>query len=93
MFKRGKSTPKLGAFHGSDIPEFYGFGVNPDFIGTDALGMLSDLCNALLTYHGVTTIIQSILSILVTPLFHTTLTVSSPLLIGNHGVRQLIIHC
>ena len=47
MFKRGKSTPKLGASHGSDIPEFYGFGVNPDFIGTDALGMLSGpaLCN------------------------------------------------
>ena len=51
MFKRGKSTPMLGAFHSSDISEFYGFGVNPltrgtdapgvkpDFIGTDALGM------------------------------------------------------
>ena len=41
MFKRGKSTPKLGAFHSSDIPEFYGFGPNPDFIGTDALGKFS----------------------------------------------------
>ena len=39
MFKRGKSIPKLGAFHSSDIPEFYGYGANPDFIGTDALGM------------------------------------------------------
>jgi acetylcholinesterase len=39
VFRRGKSTPKLGAFHSSDIPEFFGFGVNPDFIGTDALGM------------------------------------------------------
>ena len=46
MFKRGKSTRVLGSFHASDIPEFYGsnilgFGDNkdPDFIGTDALGM------------------------------------------------------
>ena len=56
VFKRGKSTPMLGAFHASDIPEFYGFGVNPlargeavdvkpDFIGTDALGMFSGLCS------------------------------------------------
>jgi len=39
VFKRGKTTPVLGAFHGSDIPEFYGaptVGV-PDFQGTDAL--------------------------------------------------------
>ena len=43
MFKRGKSIPKLGAFHSSDIAEFYGFGANPDFIGTDALGMLPGL--------------------------------------------------
>ena len=42
VFKRGKSTPKLGAFHSSDIPEFYGFGANPDFIGTDALGKFSN---------------------------------------------------
>jgi acetylcholinesterase len=44
VFKRGKSTPLLGAFHSSDIPEFFGYGVNPDFIGTDALGMFSGLC-------------------------------------------------
>ncbi|KAF8815491.1 carotenoid ester lipase precursor [Phlegmacium glaucopus] len=37
LFKRGKSIPKLGAFHSFDIPEFYGNGVAPDFIGTDAL--------------------------------------------------------
>ncbi|KAF8154970.1 carotenoid ester lipase precursor [Crassisporium funariophilum] len=37
LFKRGKATPLLGAFHGSDIPEFYGTGAAPDFIGTDAL--------------------------------------------------------
>jgi len=37
LFKRGKATPVLGAFHGSDIPEFYSSGVGPDFIGTDAL--------------------------------------------------------
>ena len=43
MYKRGKATPYLGAFHGSDIPEFYGSGVAPDFIGTDALGILSSL--------------------------------------------------
>ena len=39
MFKRGKSIPILGAFHGSDIREFFAFGDNPYFIGTDALGM------------------------------------------------------
>ena len=39
VFKRGKSTPRLGAFHTSDIPEFYGSGAAPDSIGTDALGM------------------------------------------------------
>ena len=38
MYKRGKATPKLGAFHGSDMVEFYGGGPAPDFIGTDALG-------------------------------------------------------
>jgi hypothetical protein len=92
VFKRGKSTPMLGAFHSSDIPEFFGFGVNPDFIGTDALGMFFRPLYVLLTYHGVTTI-QSILPILVIPLFHTTLTVSSPLWIGNHGVHQLTIRC
>ncbi|KAF8479383.1 carotenoid ester lipase precursor [Gautieria morchelliformis] len=37
LFKRGKSTPFLGAFHGSDLPEFYASGVAPDFQGTDAL--------------------------------------------------------
>ena len=41
MFKRGKGP--LGAFHSSDIPEFYGSGASPDFIGTDALGMSSNL--------------------------------------------------
>ncbi|TFK32450.1 sterol esterase [Crucibulum laeve] len=37
LFKRGKATPGLGSFHGSDITEFYGSGVLPDFIATDAL--------------------------------------------------------
>ncbi|KAF8800976.1 carotenoid ester lipase precursor [Phlegmacium glaucopus] len=37
LYKRGKSIPGLGAFHSSDIPEFYGNGTAPDFIGTDAL--------------------------------------------------------
>ena len=45
VFKRGKAVPQLGAFHGSDIPEFFGTGVAPDFIGTDALGMFSNLVN------------------------------------------------
>ena len=40
-FKRGAG--QVGAFHSSDIPEFYGSGVSPDFIGTDALGMFSNL--------------------------------------------------
>jgi len=35
LFKRGKGP--VGAFHSSDIPEFYGSGASPDFIGTDAL--------------------------------------------------------
>ena len=43
MYKRGKATPYLGAFHSSDISEFYGSGVAPDFIGTDALGIFSNL--------------------------------------------------
>ena len=46
MYKRGKATPFLGSFHGSDVPEFYGSsgpnGTAPDFIGTDALGMFSN---------------------------------------------------
>ncbi|KAF5314859.1 hypothetical protein D9619_007082 [Psilocybe cf. subviscida] len=43
LYKRGKVIPFpfLGAFHISDIPEFYGTvsisGTPPDFIGTDAL--------------------------------------------------------
>ena len=37
MYKRGKATPIVGASHGSDLAEFYGFGTEPDFIGTDAL--------------------------------------------------------
>uniref|UniRef100_A0A8H7XXZ4 Carboxylic ester hydrolase n=1 Tax=Psilocybe cubensis TaxID=181762 RepID=A0A8H7XXZ4_PSICU len=37
LFKRGKSIPILGASHGTDIPEFYGTGTDPDFIGTDGL--------------------------------------------------------
>ncbi|TDL14964.1 carotenoid ester lipase precursor [Rickenella mellea] len=37
LYKRGKTANgPLGAFHASDIPEFYGSG-NADFIGTDAL--------------------------------------------------------
>jgi acetylcholinesterase len=39
VYKRGKNTPYLGAFHSFDILEFYGIGFAPDFIGTDALGM------------------------------------------------------
>lgn len=37
LYKRGKATPTVGAFHGSDLAEFYGFGTEPDYIGTDAL--------------------------------------------------------
>ena len=40
-YKRG--TGPVGAFHSSDIPEFYGSGASPDFIGTDALGVFSNL--------------------------------------------------
>ena len=40
MFKRG--TGQVGAFHTSDITEFYGLSATPDFIGTDALGMFSN---------------------------------------------------
>ena len=41
VFKRG--TGQVGAFHTSDITEFYGLSASPDFIGTDALGMFSNL--------------------------------------------------
>ena len=44
VYKRGKATPDLGAFHSSDMSEFYGSGVAPDFIGTDALGAFLSLC-------------------------------------------------
>ncbi|PAV18605.1 sterol esterase from carbohydrate esterase family CE10 [Pyrrhoderma noxium] len=37
LYKRGKSTPILGAYHGSDIPEFYGSSTSADFIGTDTI--------------------------------------------------------
>ncbi|KAF5315369.1 hypothetical protein D9619_007114 [Psilocybe cf. subviscida] len=37
LYKRGKATPPVGAFHSSDIPEFYGVGDSSDFVGTDAL--------------------------------------------------------
>ena len=91
VFKRGKATPNMGAFHTSDIPEFYGTDAKPDFIGTDALGIFSSPVTA---YVFLTLLLttQSTLPILVTPQFPTTLTASSPLWIGNHGVRRLIIH-
>ncbi|GJJ08500.1 hypothetical protein Clacol_002718 [Clathrus columnatus] len=37
LFKRGKTTPFLGSFHGSDLAEFYSSSSTPDFQGTDAL--------------------------------------------------------
>lgn len=37
VFKRGKATPFLGSFHGSDLVEFYSSSSTPDFQGTDAL--------------------------------------------------------
>ncbi|PPQ76538.1 hypothetical protein CVT26_013237 [Gymnopilus dilepis] len=37
LFQRGKSTAVTGSSHGSDVPEFFGTGISPDFIGTDAL--------------------------------------------------------
>ena len=52
VFKRG--TGPVGAFHTSDIPEFYGLSASPDFIGTDALGTFSNLSyhRCSLTYFG-----------------------------------------
>ena len=88
MYKRGKDTPYLGAFHNSDIPEFYGSGTAPDFIGTDALGMLV-IVSVLVRLNN--TRIQSILSIPVTPPLHATLKVSFPLWTGSHGTRALSI--
>jgi len=91
VFKRGKTTPNIGSFHSSDISEFYGTDAAPGFIGTDALGIFSSLLTA---YVFLTLLLttQSTLPIPVTPLFPTTLAVSSPLWIGNHGVRRLTIH-
>lgn len=51
VYKRGKTTPYLGAYHSSDIPEFYGSGVAPDFIGTDALGIFSNLIIVTVLMH------------------------------------------
>lgn len=44
-YKRGKATPYLGAYHSSDIPEFYGSGASPDYIGTDALVNFANALN------------------------------------------------
>ena len=43
MYKRGKATPYLGAWHSTDVSEFYGASTSPDFIGTDALSKLTVL--------------------------------------------------
>ncbi|PPQ78599.1 hypothetical protein CVT26_005317 [Gymnopilus dilepis] len=43
LSKRGKTQPILGAFHSTDIPEFYGSANSPDFIATDALSMYNKL--------------------------------------------------
>jgi acetylcholinesterase len=51
VYKRGKATRYLGAYHGSDIPEFFGSGVAPDFIGTDALGIFSNLVIVTMLIH------------------------------------------
>ncbi|TDL14969.1 carotenoid ester lipase precursor [Rickenella mellea] len=37
LYARGKALPILGSFHVSDLSEFYGTGLLPSFIGTDAL--------------------------------------------------------
>ncbi|KII95435.1 hypothetical protein PLICRDRAFT_98558 [Plicaturopsis crispa FD-325 SS-3] len=37
LFKRGKDTPVLGAYHSSDLQEFYVTTSRPDYAGTDAL--------------------------------------------------------
>ncbi|EAU81840.2 carotenoid ester lipase [Coprinopsis cinerea okayama7 len=37
LWKRGKDTPYIGAAHTQEIPEIFGTGENPDYIGTDAL--------------------------------------------------------
>ncbi|KAF8962488.1 Alpha/Beta hydrolase protein [Flammula alnicola] len=45
LFQRGKDTPTTGSNHGSDVPEFFGTGTNPDFIGTDALVNFANTLN------------------------------------------------
>lgn len=40
VFKRGKSTPYLGAYHSSDLSEFF---TDIDYIGTDALSTFPSL--------------------------------------------------
>ena len=86
-YKRGKAIPYLGAFHGSDISEFFGSGVAPDFIGTDALGIFSNL----FIVACADTHIQLTLPILAIPLFHRTLKASSAAWTGSHGTRPLNI--
>jgi acetylcholinesterase len=53
VYKRGKANPYLGAYHSSDIPEFYGTGANPDYIGTDALGKEPSRSQPSATYHSL----------------------------------------
>jgi len=52
LYKRGKATPFLGSFHGSDVPEFYGnSGATPDFIGTDALVNFANTGNPTIPFN------------------------------------------
>jgi hypothetical protein len=88
VFKRGKGP--IGAYHSSDIPEFYGSSASPDFIGTDALGMFPNRSYYLSVWFD-SNYLQSTLPILVTLLPRTTLRASSPMWTGKNGIRQLSI--
>jgi len=51
LFKRGNSLGPTGAYHSSDIPEFYGSSASPDFIGTDAVVNFANTGNPTTPYN------------------------------------------
>jgi acetylcholinesterase len=77
VYKRGKATPFLGSFHGSDLAEFYGSATLPDFQGTDAL---VNFANNLNPNVGSGTVIGNLSTLIPWPKYSTYNASGPPLL-------------